>query len=191
MQDDPIKKFLSWFKKAAKKEKFPDAVSLATCFKNKPSVRTMLFKGIGENKFRLFTNFQSRKMLEMEKNPHAALCFFWQSLYLQVRVEGKIKKISQKESEKYFYSRPRDSQISALISPQSEKIKSFSQLKKDFLRMQKNLEGKKVLMPSHWGGFALDPTRIEFWIGSTFRLHQRIVYEKLKSGGWKKFEVGP
>jgi pyridoxamine 5'-phosphate oxidase len=169
-----------------------DAMVLATASKNgTPHARTVLYKGLDpDGGIKFFTNYKSAKGRELSANPKAALVFFWSALYRQVRIEGKIRKLSKKESDDYFRSRPRESQLGALVSMQSSPIKSFDELDLKFEKLERATLGKEVVRPAYWGGLALDPERFEFWIGRTRRLHLRINYQK-KGKLWIKSLLSP
>lgn len=154
----------------------PNAMQLATTDGVKPSIRTVLLKGIEENAFLFFTNYQSRKALDIKRNPHAALLFYWPELERQVTIEGLAEKISHKDSENYFASRPRTSQIGAWSSHQGQKLPSREILEAKFKEYSERFEGKKIPMPDHWGGIKINPVRFEFWQGRPFRLHDRFEY---------------
>ncbi|MDV6234745.1 pyridoxamine 5'-phosphate oxidase [Leptospira ellisii] len=195
--DDPIVFFQKWFQEAVLSEVFEvNAMTLATASKDgKPDARTVLLKGIENGTFVFFTNYESRKGKELEENPLACLVFFWPELERQVRIEGGVSKVSRRESEEYFHSRPRESQIGALSSPQSDEIPNRSYLEERFRKLQNELQDKEIDLPSYWGGYAVRPERIEFWQGRASRLHDRIVFEKNADPDsdffWRKFRVAP
>ncbi|MBM9578834.1 pyridoxamine 5'-phosphate oxidase [Leptospira sp. 201903070] len=191
--EDPILFFQKWFQEAVLSEVFEvNAMTLATASKDgKPDARTVLLKGISEDSFLFFTNYESRKGKELEENPKACLVFFWSELERQVRIEGSVKKVSRDESREYFHSRPRESQIGAHSSPQSQVIPDRKFLEERFQKFSEQFEGKEVELPVHWGGYAVEPERIEFWQGRSSRLHDRIVFEKNSDSSWKKFRVAP
>lgn len=192
VQDDPVEQFSVWFEQALRSEvKEPNAVSLATATADgKPSARIVLLKGFDKRGFRFFTNYESRKARELDENPHASLCFFWQELERQVRIEGKVKKLSREESENYFSKRPRLSQIGAWASRQSEKVESRDQMEAKFREFQEKFEDEPVPAPEFWGGYRLHPTSIEFWQGREGRLHDRLLYTK-SSDSWKITRLSP
>ena len=168
-----------------------NAMTLATVDKNgQPSARTVLLKSVDERGFIFFTNYHSRKGRELAENPNAALTFFWSDLERQVCVAGSIQKLSAAESETYFKSRPRGSQIGAWASNQSEIVPDRATLEK----MWRELESKfpnDIPLPPHWGGFILAPERIEFWQGRPSRLHDRFCYFRQATGGWKIERLSP
>src|ERR1700752_284152 len=190
---DPIKQFQGWFKEAQEaKLPLPEAMTLATATPDgKPSARMVLLKGVDKRGFVFFTNYLSAKAAELESNPYAALVFFWSAFDRQVRVEGKIVKTSPAESSEYFQTRPRESQIGAWASPQSEVIPSRDELERRKMEFEESYRDRVVDRPLHWGGYRLQPDRIEFWKGRLGRLHDRILYERIKSGDWLIKRLAP
>lgn len=169
--------------------KNPYAIALATAnSKGIPSVRMVLLKEITPNGFLFYTNYQSRKGLELQENPYASFVAYWESLDLQIRVEGSIKKLPKEKNENYFHSRPKGSQVSALLSPQSQKISSYKELQEKFIHLLSKYEEKTVSLPDYWGGYELLPTVIEFWREGKNRLHKRERYTK-KSTDQTSWEV--
>lgn len=176
---DPHSLFNIWFQEACDSKVIePNAMCLSTCKDNKPSARIVLLKAFDEKGFVWFTNYESRKGMELEINPNAALTFWWGDLERSVRVEGMVEKISEKESEEYFHSRPRNSQIGAWSSNQSKPIASREELQAQEVAIQ-NRFSDVIPKPSHWGGFRLVPSKVEFWKGREGRLHDRILFEHL------------
>ncbi|MCW9705980.1 pyridoxamine 5'-phosphate oxidase [Fodinibius salsisoli] len=192
VRDDPIKQFAEWFEQALSSDLLDaNAMSLSTATEEGiPSSRIVLLKGIDKQGFRFYTNYESRKGRELQENPHAALCFYWAPLERQVRIEGRVEKLSQEESEVYFHQRPRLSQLGAWASKQSAEVASRSELEKQFRAVKERFEDKEIPLPDFWGGFRLKPQRIEFWQGRTGRLHDRICYEK-KGDDWNIFRLSP
>jgi len=188
----PIKQFDKWFSEAITAEIFePNAMTLATADKSgKPNARIVLLKGFDENGFSFYTNYLSTKGKEIKKNPQACLVFFWGELERQVRIEGKIEKLSKEASEKYFHSRPVGSQIGAIVSPQSQIITDRKVLEIKVDELTAKYEGKTIPKPAHWGGYILKPTAIEFWQGRTSRLHDRIKYD-LINARWQTNRLAP
>lgn len=193
----PLEKFAEWFADAkAISEKHPDiykhpeAFVLSTCTKNEPSSRVLLMKEIRKNGLVFYSNYLSRKGQDIHKNPNVALNFFWSPLFRQVNFRGTIKKLSKKESEKYWAIRPRDSQISQYASQQSHKVKDREQLESEWLAIEKKFNGKEVPLPPNWGGYLFTPTYVEFWVGRDGRFHDRYVYSQIKSQ-WKGQRLYP
>ena len=189
---DPLENFLKYYKEAQMKG-VPEANAMALATvnsENQPSVRIVFFKGIANRGFSFFTNYAGRKGRDLEANPKVAANFFWPHLDQQVRLEGHVEKLSRDESETYFASRPRLSQIGAWASQQSEKIESFAKLSAETDRLLEQYQGKKIPCPPHWGGFVIIPSEIEFWFGKQGRLHERYVYQKNNSE-WDRFLRSP
>ncbi len=168
-----------------------NAMTLSTVDKNgTPSSRTVLLKTVDERGFIFFTNYDSRKGRELTENPRAALTFFWPELERQVCIAGAVKKIPVVESEKYFQSRPRGSQIGAWASEQSEVVPDRAFLEKKWRELEQKFPNA-VPLPPHWGGFVLAPERIEFWQGRSSRLHDRFCYFRQPDGAWKIERLSP
>ena len=190
---NPIEQFNKWFSEAVNSEVLePNAMSLATVSQdNRPSCRIVLLKGIEDNKFLFYTNYQSHKGKELEINPVCALTFFWPELERQIRIEGTATRVDDIRSEAYFQSRPLGSQIGAWSSPQSSTIENRSILEERVRQIEKRFEGKSVLpKPHQWGGYQIDPDMIEFWQGRKSRLHDRIAFVK-SEGKWKIHRLAP
>jgi pyridoxamine 5'-phosphate oxidase len=192
VEANPIDQFSLWFKAATDSKILePNAMSLATCDKSGlASSRIVLLKSFDWNGFIFFTNYASRKGKEIAEAKKGSLLFFWDILERQVRIEGKIKKISTKDSVAYFHSRPFESQIGAIASNQSSVLKSREELEEKYFILLEKYKGKLVPMPKHWGGYILEPARIEFWQGRANRLHDRIQYS-LKNKTWKIERLSP
>jgi pyridoxamine 5'-phosphate oxidase len=190
---DPIKQFQLWFEEAiAAKLPMPDAMSLATVTPDcRPTSRMVLLKQIDGYGFVFFTNYESAKAKQLELNPYAALVFYWPQLERQVRVEGKVTKTSVEESAAYFKTRPRESQIGALASPQSEVIPAREVLEQRARELAELYCDREIDCPANWGGFRLTPDRIEFWKGRVGRLHDRILYEIQPDGSWTMKRLAP
>ena len=177
---DPINEFKRWFDDAvASGMKLPEAMTLATATRDgKPSARVVLLKDVDNDGFVFYTNYRSAKARDLEANPHAALVFYWSQFDRQVRVEGTVERVSTEESRAYFKTRPRESQIGAWASPQSDVIENREVLDARVAELEQLYGDREIECPEHWGGYRLKPTRIEFWKGRLGRLHDRIVYER-------------
>ena len=188
---NPIKQFAKWYKTVLKSGlKEPTAMTLATASKGGvPSARTVLLKGYDEKGFLFFTNYGSRKGRELSENPFAELLFYWMDLRKQVRISGRVEKISKEESKKYFKTRPLNSQIGAWASRQSEIIPDRKFLEEKYKEYSEKYK-EDVPLPPFWGGFRLIPERFEFWQGRENRLHDRICYMK-KNGEWEIVRLAP
>lgn len=166
-------------------------VSLATADnQGKPSNRYVLLKGIKEGGYVFYTNYDSRKSRELEANPVASLSLYTRFPPRQIRLEGKVKKLSSIESDRYWESRSRGSQLSAMASAQSSAVDSFDTLKSEYDRLEGEYKGKKIPRPANWGGFVLIPNRYEFWEGRASRLHLRVQYD-FEEGAWKRKILAP
>lgn len=190
---NPITQFNKWFKEAIELSALePNAMTLSTISESgRPSARIVLLKGVEKDLFSFYTNYQSQKGKELEANPACALTFFWPELERQVRIEGIAQRVSDGESEKYFQSRPRGSQVGAWASPQSTIIKDRTILEARTKELEKRFDGNEVLpKPKQWGGYAVDPFEIEFWQGRPNRLHDRIVYYKTENT-WTIHRLAP
>ena len=169
-----------------------NAMTLATSSnEGRPSARIVLLKGFTNDGFTFYTNYLSRKGKEITKNPLGALIFFWPSLERQIRVEGTLEKTGKEQSEIYFHSRPKNSQIGAVASPQSQEISNREVIEKKWAELTEEYEGREVPKPSFWGGYILKPRLIEFWQGRPNRLHDRILYKKIDNRNWKKVRLAP
>jgi pyridoxamine 5'-phosphate oxidase len=190
--DDPIDQFGKWFEEAMHaKVNEPNAMSVATVDADgKPTSRIVLIKQYDQRGFTWYTNYDSQKGQQLRGNPHAALLFFWSELERQVRIEGTVVRTAAEESDKYFYSRPVKSQIAAIASQQSAPIASREQMESNY-DAAAAVSGEHPVRPAHWGGYRLDPQRIEFWQGRRSRFHDRIVYVKQADGSWVKERLQP
>lgn len=189
---DPIAAFLALQREAAPAEpENATAATLATCdLEGRPSARIVLVKGVDQRGFVFFTNYESRKGRELEQNPWAALCFYWPSLQRQVRVEGSVERVAEPESDVYFASRPRDSQLGAWASRQSSILPSRAALEERLTRVAARFDGEAVPRPPYWGGYRLTPARLEIWGGRENRLHDRLLYRRA-GNGWREERLAP
>jgi len=193
IERNPIKLFEIWFNYAIEKKVLePNAMTLATADKNgKPSARIVLLKDYSEEGFVFFTNYNSIKGNQLEKNPNAALVFWWGTLAKQIRIEGSVEKTSTKESDEYFNSRPRGNQLGALVSDQSQSVQSYSYLESEFEKISRKYKEKKVVRPNYWGGYRVIPDMIEFWQGRENRLHDRLRFTKTDINQWRLERLSP
>lgn len=189
---NPFSQFRNWFDEMMKIDgELGNAMFLATSSaEGRPSVRTVLLKGFDETGFIFFTNYLSRKGTDLGKNPFASILFFWKEQERQIRIEGKVVKISRADSEKYFHSRPFESQIAASISKQSEVVESRKRLEEMFNELKEKYSDGIVPLPENWGGYKLIPDRFEFWQGRDNRMHDRISYVK-ENDDWKIQRLSP
>ena len=192
MTRDPLALFDQWFREARQAGvKVPEAMTLATADADgAPSARMVLLKGVDDEGFLFYTGYDSRKARELERNPRAALVFYWRPLGKQVRVEGRVERVSKPESAAYFATRPRGSQLAAWASHQSRPLESRDELERRYTELEREYEGRDVPLPPHWGGFRLRPERIEFWQHRDNRLHDRICYTRAREG-WSAERLSP
>jgi pyridoxamine 5'-phosphate oxidase len=192
VEGDPIAQFKKWFDESVRVEQpDPEAMTLSTASAGgEVSARVVLLRGLDERGFIFFTNYESRKSHELTANPRAALTFYWGSLNRQVRIEGVVEKVARRESEEYFQARPRGSQLGAWASPQSQEIAGRTSLDRMFAEVEQRFKGQPIPCPSFWGGFRLQPVRIEFWQGRENRLHDRVLYT-LDNDGWRISRLAP
>ena len=192
ISDHPIKMFNDWFEMALESDK-DNAISFVlstVSSENIPSSRVVLLRGIDENGFTFFTNYESAKSKDIEVNNMVSANFFWEKLEKQVRITGKAIKISSADSDKYFSSRPRYSQLGAWSSDQSSIIDVYYKLMSKMDEFKEIFKGKEVERPLHWGGYCIVPVKVEFWQGRPSRLHDRLLFTKQKSI-WKKERLAP
>ncbi|MES2041078.1 MAG: pyridoxamine 5'-phosphate oxidase [Pseudomonadota bacterium] len=189
---DPFSQFANWFDQALKADVAePNAMTLSTVnTEGRPSSRIVLIKEFDARGFSWFTNYDSAKGQDLESNPHAALLFFWIALERQVRIEGRIEKLSDAENDAYFNSRPLGSRQSALASQQSQPIADREALEQRLAAVVAEF-GDHPPRPAHWGGYRLLPERVEFWQGRSSRLHDRIIYTLDENGAWKISRLQP
>jgi len=190
---NPLVLFQRWFKEALKAEVMDvNALALATVSKaGIPSNRIVLLKGLDHQGFVFFTNYQSQKGREISQKAVASLLFFWPQLIRQVRIDGKVQKISAKESDAYFKTRPRGSQLGAWASEQSEVVPSRDFLEKSMKALEEKYKNQVIPRPPHWGGFLVIPQSIEFWQGRPNRLHDRLRYVRQSKGNWHRERLAP
>lgn len=189
---DPTVQFATWFRQAMEAG-IPEAnaMSVATVGADgRPSSRILLIKDFSREGFTWFTNYRSRKGQDLEAHPYAALLFHWVELERQVRIEGRVEKLAEAQSDAYFQSRPLGSRLGALASDQSETIASRDLLEQRFAQAEAS-HGDQPVRPPHWGGYRLIPDRIEFWQGRPSRLHDRIVYTRQQDGAWLRERLQP
>jgi pyridoxamine 5'-phosphate oxidase len=189
---NPVDQFLSWFNMALNADIMePNAMTLSTVEENKPSSRIVLLKGVENEEFVFYTNYNSSKGRQMALNPNVTLNFFWPELERQVRIDGTVQKVDEVTSDAYFKSRPRGSQIGAWVSPQSEVIEKRAILNERLEEIELRFQNKEIERPPHWGGYSVKPYMIEFWQGRPSRLHDRIRYTFSESGNWKIERLAP
>ena len=193
VESNPIKQFDCWWKEALEANiNEVNAMTVATSSAaGMPSARIMLLKGFSEKGFVFFTNYNSFKGQQLTENPRVCLVFFWKELERQVRITGIIEKTSDAESDAYFQSRPKASQVGAITSPQSQVIESRQWLDDRYKKLTEQSEKIAIQRPVHWGGYLVKPVIIEFWQGRTGRLHDRIQYSLLDDGSWKIERLAP
>ena len=190
---NPFKQFQVWFDQAlAAQLPEPNAMTVATVTKSgKPRARIVLLKNFDERGFVFYTNYHSHKGQELADNPQAAIAFWWAELERQVRIEGRVLKVSDRESDEYFHSRPFNSRLGAWASEQSQVIESREVLEQGLQDLKTKYENQDIPRPPHWGGFRVIPTAIEFWQGRTSRLHDRLLYSLLDDGSWQIERLSP
>lgn len=192
--DDPIKLLEKWLSDAANNHvSEPNAMVLSTVdAQGFPHSRVLLLRNLEQKGLTFYTNYQSEKGIHLEKNPHAAINFFWVDMERQVRIVGEVEKISVMESNEYFHSRPRQNQISAWASPQSEVVANREALEARFREFEQRFEAAhEIEKPPFWGGYRLSPSRMEFWQGRPGRLHDRIRFSLEENRNWRRERLGP
>ena len=190
---NPFEQFKIWFDQALFAQlPEPNAMTIATATTNgKPSARMVLLKDYDERGFVFYTNYESNKGQQLVENPWGAIAFWWAELERQVRIEGRVEKVSPAESEAYFHSRPKASQLGAWASNQSQVIDSREVLERRLQQLKEEYENKEVPRPPNWGGFRVIPTEIEFWQGRPSRLHDRLLYQRSDDGSWRIQRLSP
>lgn len=193
LSQDPVEQFAHWWDNAVESSiDEMNAMTLATSdARGNPSARVVLLKGFDSKGFVFFTNYDSRKGSELDQNPRACLVFYWKELERQVRIEGTVTRIDAAESDQYFHSRPEGSRIGAWASPQSKVISGRSELDRLQQQTEERFAGQEIPRPPHWGGYLVVPHLIEFWQGRPSRLHDRVVYQLMEKGVWKKERLAP
>ncbi len=189
---DPLQQFRRWFDEALNAGLHePNAMTLATATPDgRPSARVVLLKGFDGRGFVFYTNYEGRKAGELEANPYCALVFYWGELERQVRVEGRADRVPAAESDAYYASRPRGSQLGAWVSEQSRPAGSRRDLEERLRELEKEYEGREILRPPFWGGYQVAPERLEFWQGRENRLHDRLLYDR-RDEGWRITRLQP
>ncbi|GAB4321729.1 MAG: pyridoxamine 5'-phosphate oxidase [Bacteroidales bacterium] len=190
--NDPILLFAEWFAEAIRHNKAePNAMAISTVSsEGVPSIRIVLLKSFGPEGFSFYTNYGSSKAQDLEKHPFASALFYWPSLDRQIRLSGKVMRTGEKESDRYFYSRPFGSRISAVISPQSQKIPSREWLENKWQELFDQADEESLKRPEYWGGYRIIPEKIEFWQGRENRLHDRLLFT-MNGNGWEVDRLAP
>lgn len=190
--DDPIALFGRWMQ-AAEEDGLPEphAMTLATAGSLTISCRVVLLRSFDARGFVFYTNHNSRKALDLERDPRAAINFFWPQQERQVRIEGRAELVSDEESDAYFASRPRESRIGAWSSDQSRPVEDREKLEERYTRWTERFPTDDVPRPLHWGGYRIRPVRIEFWQGRPSRLHDRLAFERMSDGTWERTRLQP
>ena len=189
----PIDQFQQWFEQALEADIIePNAMTIATATpEGIPTARIVLLKGVSQQGFVFYTNYESQKGQQLIANPYAALVFLWDKLERQVRIEGKVVKLERAESEAYFHSRPKASQLGAWASEQSRVIPDRQVLEQKLADLKTQYQEASVPIPEHWGGFRVVPSRLEFWQGRPSRLHDRLVYNLQSDASWQIERLAP
>ncbi|MGB3683428.1 MAG: pyridoxamine 5'-phosphate oxidase [Rubrobacteraceae bacterium] len=190
---DPVDQFRSWFEEALEANLHePNAMTLSTATPDgRPSARVVLLKGFDGRGFVFYTNYEGRKARELEQNPNCSLTFYWGELERQVRVEGRAVRVPEEESDAYFDSRPRGSRLGAWASEQSRPVEDRVKLEERLKELEVEYEGREIPRPPFWGGYRVEPERMEFWQGRENRLHDRLLYSAVGSGAWEIQRLQP
>jgi pyridoxamine 5'-phosphate oxidase len=192
LDSNPIEQFGSWWKTAKTEVPLAEAMTLATVDHiGAPDARMVLLKGFDERGFRFFTNYESAKSDQLEASASAALILYWRELDRQVRIRGSVSRLDGDESNEYFASRPRESQIGAWASPQSRSLPNRTQLDRRVEGVTERFGDSQIERPPFWGGYLVRPERIEFWQGQVGRLHDRFLYVRSDAGAWTFERLGP
>ena len=193
LDTNPFKQFEKWFQEVIDAEiDLPDAMTLATATKDGvPSGRIVLLRGLDERGFVFYTDYESQKGKELAENPNAALVFYWRELDRQVRITGRVSKVSRENSNNYFQSRPVGSRLAALASRQSEVIPDRKVLEERFEQLAAQYQDTEIPLPSDWGGYRLSPNTVEFWSGRPSRLHDRLRYTRQSNDDWRIERISP
>jgi len=191
--NDPVTQFRNWWEEAVQSEiDEVNAMTLATASSDGfPSARIVLLKDFGEEGFTFYTNYKSFKGKQLEENPKACLVFFWKELERQVRITGIVQKAATADSDSYFHSRPKTSQVGAWASPQSQVVDDRNWLEENFYRLSDDMSGADLQRPPHWGGYIVRPVIIEFWQGRPSRMHDRLQYTLQDDGSWLLQRLAP
>lgn len=190
--ENPLTQFNNWLDESLKAHcDEPNAFTLSTVWHGQPRARVVLLKGIHQGKFVFYTNYQSAKGNEIREDDKVCLTFLWLPLQRQIRIEGKVSFVDPTLSDDYFHKRPRGSQLGAIASPQSQRLKSRTELENFFKEVESKFAADEVLpRPAHWGGYGIEPSYFEFWQGRNNRMHDRICFEK-NNQGWEKVRLAP
>jgi pyridoxamine 5'-phosphate oxidase len=188
---DPFEQFATWFDRAHEEAPLEEAMTLATVDEDAaPDARMVLLKGFGPDGFRFFSNHESAKGRQLAAHGVAAIVIYWRELDRQVRGRGTVARLPDSESDAYFATRPREAQLGAWASPQSRPIADRAELEQALAKMEDRFSGEELPRPEHWGGYLLQPDRIEFWQGQVARLHDRFLYTR-EDGGWRIDRLAP
>ena len=191
LADDPIDQFASWWERAEAEAPLPDAICLATADGDgAPDARMVLLKGFDQRGFRFHTNYESAKGEQLAAEPRAAIVVYWRELDRQVRIRGRVERLSVEESDEYFRTRPPDRRVGAWASPQSRPLDSREELDERVREVEERFAGEDIPRPEHWGGFVLHHGSVEFWQGQVGRLHDRFLYSR-DGDGWRIQRLGP